>query len=68
MQWIPLLEDGELHTGSYHLCISAEKPPPAYSQLKTDVRTSSHDPVYLITQFAGCSAQPQVDGEPQAIV
>ena len=37
-QWIPLLEDGELKTGSYNLCVSAEKPPAAYSQLKTDVR------------------------------
>ena len=40
-QWIPLLEDGELKTGSYNLCVSAEKPPSAYSQLKTDVRASS---------------------------
>ena len=40
-QWIPLLEDGELKTSSYNLCVSAEKPPPAYSQLKTDVRALS---------------------------
>ena len=38
LQWIPLLEDGELKTGLYNLCVSAEKPPDAYSQLKTDVR------------------------------
>ena len=47
LQWIPLIEDGELKTGSYHLCVSAEKPPSAYSQLKTDVRVSPI--VYLCT-------------------
>lgn len=41
LQWIPLLEDGELKTGAYNLCVSAEKPPSAYSQLKTDVRMMS---------------------------
>ena len=41
MQWIRLFEDGELCTGSYNLCVSTDKSPPGYSQLKTDVRPSS---------------------------
>lgn len=65
-QWVPLLVDGKVQLGEFNLSVTADSPPPAYSQLSSDVALPNlkwidgHKPLFKVTLSMVSSIHPQV--------
>lgn len=61
-----MLEDGKIQMGEFNLPVAAEKPPPGYSQLSTNVClpnlkwVDSHKPVFRVNVSMVSSVHPKV--------
>lgn len=60
------MRDGKVQLGEFNLCVAADRPPPAYSQLSSDVALPNlkwidgHKPVFRVTVAMVSSIHPQV--------
>lgn len=65
-QWIPMLQHGKMQLGDFNLCVTADHPPPAYSQISSDTPLPNlkwidgHKPVFKVTVSMASSIHPQV--------
>ena len=65
LQWIPF-RDGKVELGDFNLCVTADRPPHAYSQLSSDVALPNlkwidgHKPVFKVSLSMVSSIHPQV--------
>ena len=61
-----MLQQGKIQLGNFNLCITADHPPPAYSQISTDTALPSlkwidgHKPVFKVVVSMVSSIHPQV--------
>ena len=61
-----MLEDGKIQLGEFSLPVAAERPPPAYSQLSSNVFlpnlkwVDSHKPIFRINVSMVSSVHPKV--------
>ena len=66
-QWIPMLHDGKPQLGEFNLSVTADHPPPAYSQLSSDVALPNlkwidgHKPLFKVTLSMVSSIHPKVN-------
>ena len=61
-----MLRDGKIQLGEFNLCVAADKPPAAYSQLSSDVALPNlkwidgHKPVFKVNVSMVSSIHPKV--------
>lgn len=65
-QWIPMLREGKPQLGEFNLSVTADHPPPAYSQLSSDVALPNlkwidgHKSLFKVTLSMVSSIHPKV--------
>lgn len=65
--WVPMLQHGKLQLGEFNLCVTADRPPPCYSQIRSDVALPSvkwvdgHKPIFRVNISMVSSIHPQDD-------
>ena len=65
-QWVPILSNGKIQLGEFNLSVTADRPPPAYSHLSSDVALPNlkwidgHKPVFKVNISMVSSIHPKV--------